>query len=205
MSFKRARVASPVAGPSQPIVAVSRRKVRKASVIVAESVTSNITVGSGSAVASTVLFRCGEVVSTSGAPQSTFVNEACTMVRFIFNGGIMCSNAVAVTNSIGCVFMVVARIEAGSNLVTRLRVADNDILTTAFTDSENIFFSGCWPYQAPQTTSQARTIMPIKIDMKAKRKLNTGDSIIMFTYTGTFTGTANIDVLTCGVSTVIAI
>ncbi len=197
------------AGPGTPFphATIGRvtRKVRKANVLVLDLITNALDNGVGANVQTTTLFRCGQVVSDTGAPAAEFVNDACTMVRFIFQGGVMSAAPVDVTISIAACFIVVARVEAGNNMVTRFRDIDNQLLMTAFSDSENIFYSRIVNVSTPQTSSANRDEVPILIDMKAKRKLNTGDSIVMFTYTTNRAGSPNQDVFVSGVSTVIAI
>lgn len=117
----------------------------------------------------------------------------------------MCSNAVNTTISVSNVFIVVARVEAQSSLIQVLRGADNEFLTQSLADTENIFYSGCFPIATPSTTSAYPYVMPISIDMKAKRKMTTNDSIVMFTYTSSVVGTSDQDCIVSGVSTVIAI
>ncbi len=202
---KRTRTTFAGASTGPIVQAPVRRAVKKTAVIVGDNVVTNITVGVGTNVASTTLYRCGEVVSGTGAPQSQFVNDSCTMVRFIFNGGYMCSGAVDVTNSIGTLFVVAARVKKNTSITERFRGTDNELLTTSFADMESIFYSGAFPYQAPQTTSQARTIVPLAIDMKAKRKMATGDTIVLFCWTVSLLGTASVDCFFTGVGTVIAI
>ncbi len=192
-------------GPSQFVTRPVRKAVRKASIIVSELIINNLDQGTGSNVITSTLFRCGEVVGTTGAPGGEFVNDACTMVRFIFNGGCISMAPVDATVSIGTVFVVVARVENATNIISRFRIGDNELLTSAFSDSENIFYSGGFLVASPTTTSATRVHVPIIIDMKAKRKLNTGDAIVMFCFTRTDAGTANADVKVAGVSTVIAI
>ncbi len=201
--FKRPFVGT--AGPAQFVSTAVSKKVRKASVIVRDLITTNLDQGTGSNVASTTLYRCGQIQSTSGAPSGEFVVDACTMVRFIFNGNIIVTEDVTVTNSVTSIFIVVARVEAGNNLVTRFLGSDNQLLTSSFSDTENIFYSSAHALGTPSTTSSARETIKLEIDMKAKRKLTTGDSIVMFTYTVSDVGTTNQECAVVGVSTVIAV
>ncbi len=173
--------------------------------IVRDIVQTNLDVGTGSNALSTTLFRCGQIVDNVGAPVSEFVADACTMVRFIFNGGCLVETPLDATRSSTTVFIVVARVEAGNNLVTRFRVNDNELLTSSFTNVEDIFYSNAFPMRTPQDIAAGAQTVLINIDMKAKRKLNTGDSIVMFTYTAADAGTVSQNIRISGVSTVIAV
>lgn len=189
-----------------PIVAVpARRPVRKANIIVNELVTDDIDIGTGANVKTTTLYRCGAVTSATGAPTGNFVNDACTMVRFIFNGGFTAGQVQTSAYTIETLFMVVARVEV--SLVASFNAGDNEFLTQSLQDTENIFFSGAWPVHFPTTTTSATgTVMHgITIDMKAKRKLNIGDTIVMYTFMKNLIGTTNTNIAVTGVSTIIAV
>ncbi len=193
------------AGASVFVTKPVRKAIRKANVIVNELIVSDITVGVGTNVATTVLFRCGQVMTSTGAPTGNNVIDSCTMVRFIFNGGFLAANASNLTISIVNLYVVVARIEANSSLIQVLRTEDNEFLTTNMADNENIFYSAVFPLMTRANDGAAATTTALSIDMKAKRKMNTGDTIMLFAYTKRMVGTTDQDVAFAGVSTVIAI
>ncbi len=192
-------------GASVFIAKPVRKAVRKSNVIVAENLLVNVVVGVGTNIATTTLFRCGQVMTNTGAPTGNIVTDSCTMVRFIFNGGFVCSNIINATISVTTLFIVVARVEALSSLIQILRTADNEFLTSNMAENENIFYSGAFPLMTRANDGSSAVTVPISIDMKAKRKMNTGDTITMFAYTAQLVGSTNQDIALTGVSTVIAI
>ncbi len=204
---KRGRFGPRPASAAVHVTVPVRKPVRKAIVIVRDLITSDMDVSVGANAKTTTLYRCGAVMTNVGAPTGDFVNDSCTMVRFIFNGGIVPANVVQTSLTAKTVFIVVARIE--TSLKAAFRTADNEFLTASLQDVENIFYSGAFPVFVPQqitaTGCYSVPMMPISIDMKAKRKMNIGDSIVMYTFMDTDTGVSSTDVLVSGVATVIAI
>ena len=201
---KRAFEGAQGGGPAQFVKTTTRKKVRKGIVIVRDAIQTNMDVGTGSNALSTTLFRCGQVVTNVGVAVSEFVADSCTMVRFIFNGGVMVEEVATTPRSSTTLFMVAARVEAGNNLVTRFRVNDNELLTSSFSNTEDIFYSNAIPLATPETSGAGRMTVPINIDMKAKRRLDTGDAIVLFTWTASDAGTTDQTVRVSGVGTVIA-
>ncbi len=191
-------------GPSQFMQTTTRKKVRKMIMIVRDAIVTNMDVGTGDNAVSTTLFRCGQIVTNTGSVVSEFVADSCTMVRFIFNGGALVEEIATTPRSSTTLFIVVARVEAGNNLVTRFRVNDNELITSSFTNVEDIFYSNAIPLRTPETSSATAPTVPIVIDMKAKRRLNTGDSIVMYTWSASDAGTSNQTIRVSGISTVIA-
>ncbi len=191
-------------GPTQFVQQAVRKKVRKGITIVRDAVQTNMDVGTGANALTTTLFRCGQVVTNVGAVVSEFVNDSCTMVRFIYNGGFVVEEASNVGPSVTTIFTVVARVEAGNNLVTRFRVNDNELITSSFSNVEDIFYSGAMPLRTAESNSASPGSVKLNIDMKAKRRLNTGDAIVMFNWSASDAGNSNQTIRCSGVATVIA-
>lgn len=203
MSSKR-RIVDPIIRPTYVTSRTGNRKVRKQIVVVNNNVSTNLDPGTGSNVQSTILFRCGAVQTIAGAATGNLVESACTTKRLIFNGGaIIAENTVVSTQRL---FVVVMRVESSTSVVAGFKGVGAEWLRASASDTEDIVYAGSWPMKPENASGQSTTAtyVPINYDMKAKRKLNTGDSIIMFSYTLNIAGTANLDTSLVGVSTIIA-
>ena len=106
------------------------------------------------------------------------------------------------------VFIVIMKEESGATSIDTFGGTDNELLMTGFRKVEQVVYSGSWPVAAPRGDGSNvvanSQFVPINIDMKAKRKLSTGDTIQMYMYMTTPSGTGDSNCIVAGCSTVIA-